>query len=485
MMLRYLDSEAYGLSILFFQILGYLSLMDFGLSTAVIRSMSLYQPNEEDDSVQVALNRIISTSLFFSTGLGLIILLIVVALIPFVGHMFTMRTSLVAPSQLILLSLGINVLITFMQRGLGGMFFAHHRQVLITLPTVTLQVLSVIATVYLLSIGVGLWAFAYVNFATAGIGIVILLIMVRIYYPQLRISWRYFDVSLLKELYGFGFFMFVASLATQVILHTDRLVIGRIISLSAVAMFSITVRIPEVCMTLLTHVTFHSSPALTEILNHGNTAQVRQLYHRLTTLTVVLAVLAFWLMLIMNEWFIDLWVGPKLFAGTLVLALALLVMVQQTVTRTGVLFLNAKGVARPISLMSIIEAVLNISVSVYMGMQIGLPGVLLGTVIASLCTSGWYVPYLMQRHLQLSLKDWVRPFLKPVAVLSITGGLLFYGVAMIRTTGFPTGWITFFLTGAAVGLVLAVVAWLGFLREQLAAYVPARLRPFVGLSNAA
>ena len=47
LLVSYLNAEAYGLFILFFQVLGFLSLFDFGLSVAVVRSMALHQPIDE------------------------------------------------------------------------------------------------------------------------------------------------------------------------------------------------------------------------------------------------------------------------------------------------------------------------------------------------------------------------------------------------------------------------------------------------------
>lgn len=481
LMVRYLDAEAYGLSILFFQVLGYLHLFDFGLSTAVIRNMALHQPNAEDEQTQIELNRIASTSFFVSGLLGLIILVTIFFLAPFTSHLFHMRADLVAPSTYILLSLGVVILTTFIQRGLGGMFFAHHRQALITLPSSIISVLSVVGTVWLLSRGMGLWAFVYVNLTTAGLNLLIHLVLVRVYYPRLRLKWQFFDLDLLKSLFSFGAFMFLAGLATQVILYTDRLVIGRVISLAAVAVFSITVRIPEVCLILLSHVTYHALPALTEIVNRGDEPQIRRAYHRLAILTSSLSTVAFWLMLSMNEWFIRLWVGPSFFAGHLVLALALLVMMQQALARTGVFFLNAKGIARPLSFMAIGEAALNITLSVFLGYRLGLAGVLLGTLIAAACTSGWFVPLLLRRHLGISATDyWLRSFLVPLFTLSGAGAVLYAGVRWVRNAGSP-GWLSFFLIGAVCGLSLMAVAWYGFLREPLGDYVPARLRPYLGL----
>ena len=481
-MLKYLDTEEYGISILLFQILSYLSLFDFGLSTAVIRSMSLVQPDDSDASVQSQLNSLISTSFFFSTFLGLVVLLAVFFASPFMPSVFNMRLDLQQPAIAVFLSLGVVILTTFMQRGIGGMFFAHHRQALITTPSVVVSILSVAATVWLLSLGYGLWSFVYVNLATSALNLLISVTLSRIYYPALSVGWRHFDVERLKSLYAFGLFMFLSGLATQVILATDRIVIGKVVSLAAVGMFSITVRIPEVCQTLLSHVTFHASPALAEIVNRGDEEQVKKTYYRLAILTITLSVVAFWVIIIMSEWFITLWVGKSYFAGQSVLILALVIMLQQTLTRTGTFFLNAKGIARPISLMSVVEAVLNLSISIGLGYLLGLSGILLGTVIATGLTSGWFIPQLLRKHLGVSANQyWLKSFLKPLVYLSVIGLGLYSVVSHYYMAGSLQGWLSFILTGVVVGVLLMGAAWVLFLHEILIEFVPSRLKAVLKL----
>ncbi len=480
-MLKYLDKEEYGISILLFQILSYLSLFDFGLSTAVIRSMSLIKA-DDDASMQSQLNSLISTSFFFSLFLGVVVLLLVCLTSPFMPSAFNIRLDLQDPTSAIFLSLGVAILTNFMQRGIGGLFFAHHRQALITTPSAIVSILSVAATVWLLSSGYGLWSFVYVNIVTSILNLMISVTLSKIYYPNLSIGWHYFDSEKLRSLYAFGLFMFLSGLAVQVILATDRIVIGKVVSLAAVGMFSITVRIPEVCQTLLSHVTYHASPALAEIVNQGDPVQIKKTYKQLAILTITLSLVAFWVVIIMSEWFITLWVGHSYFAGQLVLVLALIIMLQQTLTRTGTFFLNAKGIARSISLMSVAEAILNLSISIALGYSIGLSGILMGTVIATGLTSGWFIPQLLHKHLGISSNQyWVESFLKPVLILSIVGGGGYFVVGHYYASGLLQGWFSFFITSLIIGVVMLGTAWVFFLSDILLGLIPDKFKSVLRL----
>ncbi|WP_262891913.1 lipopolysaccharide biosynthesis protein [Hymenobacter glacieicola] len=296
-----------------------------------------------------------------------------------------------------------------------------------------------------------------------------------LYYPKLKISRIHFDKPLLKLLFSNGRFMFLHGLATQIILNTDRLVIGKVVSLAAVTVFSITVRIPEVGLSLLSRVTENATPAVMEIVTHESSDRAREQYRRVLLLTSTLGALAFWLILCFNQWFITLWVGPSFFASNLVLSLALVLMVQQTIVRSMSFFLYAKGNSRQLSLMSLFEAGLNIALSVFLGQQIGLPGVLVGTLIASSLTSSWYTPYLLKKYLAIPLRDSWSSILVPAAGISVAGGVVYMLVQWAQVV-LPNTVLLFGLLGCLAGVLLAAFTWLVFLRRPFGPYVPARLQ---------
>ena len=474
LMIKYLDKEAYGLSIIFYQIINYLSLFDFGLSTAVNRHLALHRADTDDNRVMT--NRIITTAMVMGGIFGSLTIIIGCAFAPAIPGFYHLRPDLAAPAVPIVITLSLLVAGQFMQRGLGSLFYAHHRQTLIGTPLFIIGLLTAGLTILLLSRGVGLWSFVYANIFQFSLTLIVQGTMVWYYYPHLRIGWRFFDKALVSTMMGYGFFMFLHGLAAQVILYTDRLVIGKVLTLALVTVFSITVRIPEVGMNLLNSILLNLMPALAEIAVHEGENKARDHFKRILTLMASLSMLACWMMVILDEWFIHLWVGESFFAGTTTLILALIVMVQQIVTRTGVNFLDAKGIVRASSIAAIIEAGLNITISIVLGRIMGLNGVLLGTVIAALLTSSWYVPYLLRKHLAISFHMYfVQGLGGPFVGVSLIGSVLF-GASYLLRPYLPVNWLLFVVIAAVIGLLLGASVWLLYLRGPLGHYVPTRLR---------
>ncbi len=478
LMVRYLDKDAYGLSVIFFQIINYLSLFDFGLSTAVIRNLALHRG--DDDGNRLMVNKIMSTGVFVAAGFAGFVTLLGLCFAPFLPRIYDLRPELAAPAVPIVITLSVLVGAQFIQRGLFGIFFSNHRQTLIATAYFIVNILTTGVTLWLLWSGVGLWTFVYANVFQLLITTVMLLGMMRVYYPHVLIRPRFYDKALTSSMMNYGFFMFLQGLATQVILYTDRLVIGKVLSLSLVAVFSLTVRIPEVGMNILGRITENSLPAVAEIVVHEGPERARFYFHRMMLLIVSLSMVAFWTMLALDEWFIRMWVGPDFFAGQQILVLALIIMVQQTITRTGGFFINAKGIARELSYLTMAEAALNLALSIGLGYRLGMSGILLGTIIASLLTSSWYVPYMLQKHFGISLRDSViRAIGWPVLGMSFAGAIVVYLARQVDAIPQLSHWLGFIVVGAVVALVLGAFAWLVYLRPILSEYIPLRFRRYL------
>lgn len=476
MMLRYLDKDAYGLSILFFQISNYLGSFDFGISSAIIWQLAMYRG--DDGQSQDMINRILSTGTVAAGVLGLVVTIVAFFFAPFVPGIYHLRPDLASDAVPIICWMGLYAGLQFLQRGPGGLFFAHHRQTLIGTSTFVVSLTGTILTVVLLYNRVGLWSFVYsAYFQLIGTGIV-QLVLLRRYYPKLHISFSYFDAKLLRQLFNYGIFLFMNGIASLVIMQTDRLVIGQVISLAAVSVFSLTTRIPEVVMGLISKVMDNAAPALMEITTRESEEQARVQYKRIFVLVTALCMLSFWLVVSFNDWFIAIWVGPSFFAGHLVLVLAMTITVQQALVRTGSSFLYAKGITRSVSLMGLVEAPINITLSIFLGHRIGLPGVLIGTLVASMLTSVWYTPYLLGRHVGLSAGAIAGSVVRPLLGISVAGAIV-YGLVWEVRQMLPNSLLLFGVVAAFAGLLLTAFTWLVFLRTPFAAYVPAPLRRYL------
>jgi O-antigen/teichoic acid export membrane protein len=154
-----------------------------------------------------------------------------------------------------------------------------------------------------------------------------------------------------------------------------------------------------------------------------------------------------------NEAFVRRWVGEENFGGSwLSLALALNLIVNSWVLPNRAL-LSSAMIARPQTLSRVVEAVLNLGLSLVLGQWLGLIGIIVATAIAGILTSTWYLPLLTAR---LFGRPWLK-FLREDAL----------PVLLVGACLFPTAWVSQVLSryiggflGAGLGTTL--VALFGF-----------------------
>ena len=477
LILKFLDKEEYGFYVILFQIIGYLSILDLGLGGAVTRSLA--SNRGEDETSKLAINKIISTSFFTYSFLGAIVIILGFSFAPFMPQYFRMQPALSAIAIPITLTLSIFIGLQFPLKVFGSIFYAHQRQLLSNTVGSGLALLNTILPVVFLYFGQGLWSFVYTNIACSLISVLVTFSLMRKYYPYLKINRFFFDKSLLKQLFNFGFFLFLGAISYQIVFFTDRFFIGSFVSLAAATMFALSIKAPDILRELIFKITDNALPALVEIGSKEGKIKSKNIHQKLLLVTVCLSTIAFWLMYILNQWFLFLWVGDQYFVGQQVLFLALIIMVQHNILHVSGLSLYGIGIVKGTSLMGLAEALLNLGLTIWLGKIYGIEGILIATIIACWLSVMWFVPFITMKHLKIELKEYLlKPLLIPL--LSISGlGALFYFLTNYIFGIIPITWSSFILISFTIALLLICFVWIVFLRKEFSEYIPVRLRKYL------
>jgi O-antigen/teichoic acid export membrane protein len=160
-----------------------------------------------------------------------------------------------------------------------------------------------------------------------------------------------------------------------------------------------------------------------------------------------------------NEPFVRLWVGAQNFGGDLLTLTFALILIYRVIMQTAAMVVIGAGVIRGVVFMSIVEAALNLALSLWWVRRYGIVGVAAGTVVAGLCTSAWYVVRTVSATLQISVTEYVaRGIAVPLAC-----GIPAAAVALvIRRTSPVNSWLDIAAGGAAIAAVYALTfGWIG------------------------
>jgi hypothetical protein len=192
--------------------------------------------------------------------------------------------------------------------------------------------------------------------------------------------------------------------------------------------------------------------------------------------------IAFWMVLILNYWFLKLWVGEEFFAGVTTLLLTLVLMIRHNIIHVSSLFLFGGGIVKGISFVAIIEAAINITLTIILGKAFGVNGIILASILAGIVTTSWYIPYKISKYLQMNFKEYLlRPILLPFITINLFGVLMYWVMYQIFHI-VTVNWWSFLFLAFFLGTAFVLFAWISFLRKEVAEYIPNKIRKYLFIS---
>lgn len=161
--------------------------------------------------------------------------------------------------------------------------------------------------------------------------------------------------------------------------------------------------------------------------------------------------------------FIYLWVGKQLIMSEntvqLIVILFYIIHMQNGVS----LFKETAGLYWEERYRPIVEAILNIILSIYWAKYYGIAGIIMGNIISKLCTSFWVEPYILFKNsIDIKIKEY---FIEYCSYFSVTVGTIcinkwLYGILFKEVT------IINFVLGVFLCLVVSNVVWIALFRNR-------------------
>ena len=271
--------------------------------------------------------------------------------------------------------------------------------------------------------------------------------------PTLSVGPWHVRRNVLSECFGFSAFNAVALVAEQLIYFTDTVVIGFILGPAAVVPYQIGLRIAQMIQVPIAQVGEAVLPKTGELHARRQTQELGKLVSTAMGFAFLFAGGFFIGASYFGEILIETWIGRLYADSALVLSIlvgAQIVSMPMVIVRKSLL---GMGEVRVPAFIDLLEAVLNLGLSLVLIRFWGIVGVAWGTVIPLLVIELFvFLPYALKR-LELAgtvvLRQIVGPQLPAILAL-----FLFCEFAQTFVSG--TGWIPIFTVSFSGGCVLAV-----------------------------
>lgn len=398
--LGYWHEETYGIWILITTFISYLSLSNFGLSSAVTalvsKTLSL--------KTKMAILRRATLIMFWY----LIVILCAIALISAVGADWEFllgtasektRNQAYSSCTIMLFFVVFNLVFSLLSSALIGFQKAHIENIFqATIPAVNLIVLLIV---------IGLKG-SLVSFAVFS-GIAGTLINFIKLFVFLNLSRKLVHEGKdavnepdsgegYREIIVTGLRFFLMSLAVLAWWNTDNIVIAKYLGMDEVTRYSITFKLFAIAYSLMNIIGGALSPIFAREYALGNWEWVNRTYRLATTfLAFIGGGICIGGILLSNE-LITLWTGESGYAGLAVVTILGIYTYFLSVNNIDAGIINTCNYTKGIAWIYLLSSSVKLLVSIIFVQVVGLSGVAIGTLAASALFTSWLFPFWINKH---------------------------------------------------------------------------------------
>ena len=453
MLLYFLGKEQYGLYQLMGSLIAYMSVMDFGLSSTIIRYYSRYLAlnDEENKSNVLAISAIIY-------GVITVIVLIVGAVVYFqLDAIFLKSLSLneLSKAKEIYIVMMVNIAITIPSNIFTAVISSHERFIFVRLLTIIqtmLQPFVVIAVMYYKAdvIGVVLVQTAF-NIVT---------ILIKVYYSvykiKVKIKLYSFNKLLVKEMTIFSFFIFLNMVIDQMYWKTDQLILGIIAGTGAVAVYSIASQLDTYYMNFSYNVNSVFLPQISAIAaKTDNMTEINRVFNKVGRIQYAIMSMILTGFILYGKSFIVFWAGKdfeKAYYMSLIVMIPLLIPLIQSM---GIIILQAKNKHSFRSKMYFFIALLNVAISIPLAKLYGGIGCAIGTAIGLIVGNWFIINIYYHKVIGIDIIKFIKEILSmtlPVVIVVCIGAMTNYYIS-------TTSIIILFIKIIAYICIYSVLMW--------------------------
>jgi len=417
---RELGVEAYGLYAVAFALVGWFAVLDLGLGVATVK----YIAEEHGRGSTEAVQRIVGTAVTLYLAVGLL-----------GASMLGVAASVVSKRVLNLSGSSADVAVDALQLAALGFLVTTPVAAFTAVPT-ALQRLdlvnrraivfgsgSLLGTVAVLAAGYGVVEVIGAAMVVNAVAAVSFARVSRRLLPRVSLRPR-FHRATARRLVGFGTLKFVGQASTQAVYHVDKLIVGALLGIAAVAFYAIPVLVAQRLVSLVASVATAFLPAASDLHGRADTVRFQELYLRASKLVALLVFPSAALLALFAEPVLRLWVGEE-FARQSAWPLRLLVAGYALNALTTLPALAADSVGRPrvTAAFSVGSAAGSVALSFALIPPFGLVGASSAILVTSVILLPPFLFYVHRRILGLGVRALVRQSLLRPALATALASL--------------------------------------------------------------
>lgn len=433
-MLRLLGQSEYGLYSLANSVVGYLSLLSFGLGSTIVRYVAKYRAEGNKEQEEKVVGLFIS----MYSALALLVLIVGWVISYNVEPIFHrgLTKDEIEKITVLIRIMAFNTAISFPISVFGSIIMAHekyiYRQAVNILSTIAAPCCNLIAL--------------YLGFGSIGLSIAttilqfMMLPLNAVYcfkVLQIRPKFRRLPIQLIKELVQFSAFIFLGSVVDMLFWATDKVIIGMLASTAVVAVYNIGSSFNTMMTNISTAFSGVLTPKVTVMVtkdaHHG---QLTELFIRVGRLQYLIIALALSGFIVFGKPFIILWAGLEYENAYYIALVTLIPLAIPLIQNTGLSIIVAQNKHQFRSIVYLVIAIFNV-ISTYLTVPYW------GALGAAVCSGVSYVigqGVIMNIYYYKVTKLDIPKFWQNIGKMSVIPGLMIIAGMWVRSKINFTSW---------------------------------------------
>src|ERR1043166_1625983 len=403
--LHRLGDTAFGLWGLIFSLTGYYGIFDFGIRSSIIRYVSKYTATHDAEEV----TGLINTAMFTYSCVGILSLLLSLAGCLYIYRLFKIPADFYATAAWLLFLFCTSGSLGFSLGVFGGMLEGLQKFYIINWTNIVFSgVIRAVLIVLYLRRGYGLLTVALI---TVGLPVISSIVRAVIALRSLPIKfrWKYVDRNSFRHMANYSGVTFMIIVAARLRLKTDAVVIGTFLSSAAITYFYAGSRLCDYAGELVSCLAQIFVPMSSQSDAAGNMDRLRKIFivgNRACAFTIFPITVFF---VILGKSIIGVWLGQKYVAQAypvlIILILAHTLMLMQSASGRILFGMSKHG---KLAVVSLIEGVANLGLSILLVRPFGIMGDALGTAIPLLGTYVLFMPWHLCNRLGVRMWTYLR-----------------------------------------------------------------------------
>jgi len=374
-------------------IIGIIGIADLGIGFGLVNGISEAYGNDDVKLAQSYISNAFFTLFIFS---GILILLFV-----FVNPLINWSIVFNISTSLALIEVETSVALFFILCLLGIPINLIHRiqmglqKTYLTNLWLTLgNIFSIIGVIYCYFYQKGLPILVFVLVGFPLIASILNIIIFTIFNKKLIPNLKLLNFKLSKKIIKLGFLFFVLQLVSSIAYQSDSIVVAQILGADQVPQYAVPYKLFSLVPMIMNFILLPLWPAYGEAKSRGDHLWVLNTFKKSVRISLIICIPISFFLFLFGRKIIILWAGENINPSILLIFLLSIWMLLKTIIGGPIsMFFNGLSIVKFQVITNSIMAVINLLLSIYFVHQIGVSGVILGSIISTILIL--YIPSIM------------------------------------------------------------------------------------------